>query len=279
MRVAVNGTNLFFDVNGARFVPDGPAMREQPTILLLHGGPGFDHSIFKPDFDWLSDRAQVVYLDHRGNGRSDRDDPERWNLEQWGDDVRAFCDAVGIERPIVWGWSFGGMVAQSYVARHPDHPAALVLQSTAARMDLDRLEAAFTRVGGEEAGRTARAFWENPTPEGGMEYLQKCIPVYSPNPQDLDGITRCQLNFDLLNGWTEGRTMDLRPGLGSVRCPTLVLAGDLDPVTPREAADEIIELLPNDVTTVARFEKSGHFIHTDEPDAFRAATTAFLDGL
>ena len=71
MRVLVNGVRLFFDVEGASLVPDGAVMRQKPTLLLLHGGPGFDHSIYKPAYSALSDLAQVVYLDLRGNGRSD----------------------------------------------------------------------------------------------------------------------------------------------------------------------------------------------------------------
>src|SRR5437762_2594084 len=158
MRIKVNGTTLFFDVEGAKLVADGPGMRERPTLLLLHGGPGFDHSTFKPAYSALADVAQVVYLDHRGNGRSDRDDPSSWRLDVWADDVRAFCDALEIERPVVLGWSFGGFVAQAYATRHPDHPGALVLQSTAARMDLDRVVDAFRRFGGDEAGDAALAF-------------------------------------------------------------------------------------------------------------------------
>ena len=90
MYATVNGARLFFDVDGAQFVPDGACMRERPTVLLLHGGPGGDHSTFKPRFSHLTDIAQLVYLDHRGNGRSEYGDAARWNLAQWGDDVRAF---------------------------------------------------------------------------------------------------------------------------------------------------------------------------------------------
>ncbi len=62
MHVEVNGTRLWFDVDGPALVPDGPEMRERPTVVLLHGGPGsFDHSYFKPDFGRLSQAAQVVY--------------------------------------------------------------------------------------------------------------------------------------------------------------------------------------------------------------------------
>ena len=72
MRVQVGDVWLFFDVEGPKLIPDGPTMCERPTLLLLHGGPGFDHSGFKPQLAELSDIVQVVYLDHRGNGRSDR---------------------------------------------------------------------------------------------------------------------------------------------------------------------------------------------------------------
>src|SRR5262249_45699127 len=133
MHVSIGDARLFFDVEGAKLVPDGPVMRERPTLVLLHGGPGFDHSSYKPAFCARAGGAQVVYLDHRGNGRSDRGDPAQWNLAQWGDDVRAFCDALSIEKPVVYGVSFGGMVAMAYGTRHPDHPGKLVLSSTTAK--------------------------------------------------------------------------------------------------------------------------------------------------
>ena len=61
MHIEVNGTRLWFDVDGAALVPDGPAMRERPTVVLLHGGPGsFDHSYLKPEFARLSEAAQVA---------------------------------------------------------------------------------------------------------------------------------------------------------------------------------------------------------------------------
>src|SRR2546426_9938109 len=90
MWARVNGVRLFFDVEGASLVPDGPSMREKPTVVLLHGGPGLDHSIYKPSFSSLADIAQVIFLDHRGNGRSEPGPQETWTLAQWGDGVRAF---------------------------------------------------------------------------------------------------------------------------------------------------------------------------------------------
>ena|SRR5258708_1733327 len=80
MHVAVNGVQLFFDVEGSKLVPDGPVMREKPTLLLLHGGPGADHSICRPAYSALADIAQIIYLDHRGNGaaRMARENAGTW---------------------------------------------------------------------------------------------------------------------------------------------------------------------------------------------------------
>lgn len=278
MRIKVNGTTLFFDVEGPKLVADGPAMRERPTVLLLHGGPGFDHTTFKPWSSRLAERAQLVYLDHRGNGRSDRDDPASWRLEQWADDVRAFCDALEIERPVVLGWSFGGFVAQAYASRHPDHLGRLVLQSTAPRLDLDLIEAAFSRIGGEQAGAAARRYWTDHDDESMMAYLQQCIPCYSPEPVDPNELTRCVLNMDLLKGFEGEMKMDLRGSLAAITCPTLVLSGALDPITPPEAAEEIVAAMQPGLARLQRFERSGHYIHQTEPEPFFAALEAFVTG-
>src|SRR3546814_6949868 len=71
MRILVNGVRLFFDVEGAALVADGPRLRRRPTLIVLHGGPGADHSTLKPWFARFADVAQAVWLDHRANGRSD----------------------------------------------------------------------------------------------------------------------------------------------------------------------------------------------------------------
>ncbi len=133
MRVLVNGVRLFFDVDGAALVPEGRALRRKPTLIVLHGGPGADHSTLKPWFARFTDIAQVVWLDHRANGRSDDGPPEAETLAQWGDDIAGFCAALEIERPILYGLSFGGFVAQAAATRHPDLPAKLILASPACR--------------------------------------------------------------------------------------------------------------------------------------------------
>jgi len=277
MRVDVGGRRMYFDVEGAGLVPDGPVMLERPTMVLLHGGPGMDHSGYKPAFGQLVDVAQLVYVDHSGQGRSDGVSVDRWTLDAWTDDVVGMCDALEIERPVIHGWSFGGMVAMNLASRYPDRLDKLILQSTAARIDLDRVAAAFARLGGEKAAETARVFWETPSPESMQQYMEICLPLYSPHPLDPDSMARMVPTPGLLEGgWTEALTFDLTPNLGDIIAPTLVLSGDLDPITPADAAVEIVEHLPGELVTHASFGDSGHFIADTEPDRFFAAIREFV---
>lgn len=272
MFATVNGVRLFFDVEGAKFVPDGPQMREKPTLLLLHGGPGFDHSSYKPAFSRFADLAQVVYLDHRGNGRSDRSTREHWTLAQWGDDVKAFCDALGIERPIVMGQSFGGFVAIAYATRHPDHPGKLILSSTSARHRLDRVLATFERLGGPAAREAARRYWERPGPDTMQAYVRHCFPLYNRTPGDPDSLARTVWNFDVMYhfGAGEDLSFDYLDDLRRIRCPTLVLGGEDDPITPIEDQADIAAAIPRRYVRFERFANCGHGVFRDDPErAFR----------
>jgi pimeloyl-ACP methyl ester carboxylesterase len=280
MRVAVDdGVRLFFDVDGAQWVPDGPRLKERPIILLLHGGPGFDHSSYKPGFAAaLGDAAQLIYLDHRGQGRSDRDVPARWNLARWADDVRAFCDALGIGRPIVFGNSFGGMVAMAYAARHPEHPAKLILSSTATAMHWERMYAKFEQLGGPEVRAIAETFWTAPSPQTLGPYIARAMPLYQRTPRDPDVLARTSFSLDVLFHFAAGEqlTMDLRPGLAKIACPTLVLGGEDDPVTPIACQEDIVAALPPGLGRFERFAGCGHGPYRDDPARAFAVIREFV---
>jgi pimeloyl-ACP methyl ester carboxylesterase len=255
-------------------------MAEKPTLLVLHGGPGFDHAPMRPYFDRFADTHQVIYLDHRGNGRS-TGEPETWTLAQWGDDIHDFCQALGIEKPAVLGLSFGGMVTMSYAARHPEAPSKLILSSTAARMDWPATYAAMERLGGPEARRIAETFWTSPAAEAVEPYMRVCMPLYSPNGAQTAearkrAITRTEVMLHFIGG--EQRGMDLLPGVGRIQCPTLVLAGGLDPITPPSCAKAIAAALPAGLGQLEVFEDSGHGVHRDEPDRAEAVMRRFLTG-
>lgn len=276
MRVDIgDGVRLFVDIDGLGLVPDGPTMVERPTVVLLHGGPGLDHSWFKASA-WidLTDIAQVVYYDHRGNGRSDAGSREDWTLDVWADDVVRLCDALGIVKPIVIGESFGGFVAQRYLARHPDHPDRVVLGCTSPRTDVEVIAAAFERVGGEQAAVAARDFWTR-GPEAIGGYLMHCMPLYSVEPLDPAVMVRAVMNFDVMGHFQSGEraTMDLTAGLAAASCPVLVAGGELDPVCPIEMSEEIVAALVNaDVT----FERIPNASHDDVGRRSEAAIRSFI---
>lgn len=284
MHVLVNGVRLFFDVDGAGLVPDGRVMREKPTLLLLHGGPGFDHSIYKPTFHALADVAQVVYLDHRGNGRSEAGPREAWNLAQWGDDVRGFCDALGIAHPIVLGVSFGGTVALAYATRHPEHPAKLILVSTegAGRTHRERRVELFERFGGPEIGALARRrFLEGQTDPATLEaWLRLAFPLYTRTPRDPAVAERAIRRPEVTRWFTqsggETHTFNFLPDLARVQCPTLVMGGEEDPMTPIECQMDIAAALPPRLLRFERFPGCGHGVLPDAPERALALIRDFV---
>ncbi len=281
MYVTVNGARLYFDVEGASSVPNGAHMREKPTLVLSHGGPGADHSVYKPFFSQLSDIAQIVYYDHRGNGRSAACDQSTWNLAQWGDDLAEFCNVLGIDKPIVLGTSFGGFVAQSYAIRHPGHASKLILISTAAKVKFAAIYDAFERLGGPEVRTISERYWEQPTAELRAQYRGVCVPYYQYSKESsMDWISRVQWN-DAPAVWFNGPRnehghMDFRSKLKRVTCPTLIMAGEEDPITPHVFSQVIADSLPNGVATLRLYPKCGHGVTADCPDEALADLRSFI---
>jgi pimeloyl-ACP methyl ester carboxylesterase len=269
MHVRVNGTRLWFDVESPAVVPDGREMRERPTVVLLHGGPGsFDHSYFKPDFAPMSAAAQVIYLDLRGHGRSEWGDPASFGFEVCADDVRAFCETLGIARPVVYGHSMGGFVAMLYAARHPSHASALVLQSTMARFDLARLVGGFRTFGGEAVAGLAERSFSGGDPVSDEEW-DRVFAVFGPRVPEEEELARRIQNPEVnAHGVALLRTFDVVDQLSNVDCRTLVCVGALDPVTPVAAAHEIADALPDGIATLEVIDGAGHFPWKDAPDRY-----------
>jgi proline iminopeptidase len=281
MRIEVNGARLFFDVEGLKLVSDGATMREKSTVILIHGAPGFtDHTSLKPQFSALADSAQLIYLDLSGAGRSDATPDEKYSLDRWADDLVAFCDALEIEKPVVLGVSGGGFVAAAYGIRHPEHPGKLVLASTQAKRDPQRAAAVFERLGGVEARDAALAmFTRRVAAESLAAYMQHCMPLYNRVPQDLPfahSIVREALAVafhDLGGIW---HTMDLLDSLHRIQCPTLVLAGEDDPITPIQDSEDIVARLDPALVRFERFPGCGHGVWLDDPERAFAVLREFL---
>ena len=268
MRVEIEpGVRLFFDVEGLSHVPDGNRLRKRPTLICLHGGPGHDHSAFKPVFAALATDMQVLYVDQRGMGRSDRVPSTDWTLDRWADDVVALCSALDIVQPFVLGASFGSMVAMRYAQRHPGHAAKLVLVCAMAKVDVDEQVKVLERWSvPNEVKAAAEAFWRDPTPETGTRFLPQSSSLYSCGA-DLPpsrSVNNYELLFDFLRG--EMQTMDLLPGLAGLQTPTLIVGGLEDPVTPAAGMTAIADNIGADQATLVLLEGASHVVWADRPD-------------
>ncbi len=281
MRIQVNGVRLFFDVEGAKLVPDGAAMREKETLILLHGAPGVtDHTSFKPQFSALADSAQLIYLDLSGAGRSDATPDGKYSLDRWADDLVVFCDALEIEKPVVLGVSGGGFVAAAYGIRHPGHPGKLVLASTQAKLDPERSAAVFERIGGAEARDAAlEMLTRRVDAESMAAYMQHCMPLYNRVPQDpasAHSVFRQDLALAFHDLGGISHTMDLLDSLPRIQCPTLVLAGEDDPITPIEDSEDIVARLDASLVRFERFPGCGHGVWRDDPERAFAVLREFV---
>jgi pimeloyl-ACP methyl ester carboxylesterase len=279
MQIEVNGTRLWFDVDGSALVAAGPTMRARPTVILVHGGPGgWDHSYFKPDFAPLTEQAQVIYLDLRGHGRSDTGDPAAWSFEACADDLRRFCDTIGVVSPIVVGHSMGAPIVLLYGARHPGHAGGLVVLGGFARFDIPRLIEGFRRVGGDEVAEFAgRGFRGEPTTDAEEAAVSA---AFGPHVPDDDQESRALKHPELGEpGMAHIRDTPIVDQLPRIQSPTLVCVGELDPVTPVDAAREVMEALPEGIGRLEIIPGAGHWAWKDAPDVFWPMILRFVDSV
>lgn len=282
MRVLVDGVRLFFDVEGAGLVTHAESMAERPTLVLLHGGPGADHSLFKPEFSTITDVAQVVYLDQRGSGRSDRAEPATWTWQRWADDVAEFCQVVEIHRPILVGSSSGGLIAMVCARRHPELVAGLVLDSTfGGAMTIDESLDVFERRGGPLAQEAARRYLGGDTsPAAAEAWATHAAPVYG---GATDGNmaarrARARMNVDVQAHFRQGQcgpTLAAAYG-GAVTCPTLILAGQDDPVVPAAAQERLAASLTDAEVEIRVLPGVGHGVFRQAPEVSFELVRRFL---
>lgn len=283
MFVTVNGVRLFFDVLNPELEIVGAGLRRKPPLVCIPGGPGGDHQTLRPYFDRFADVAQVIFLDPRGGGRSEYGPDAGWNLDQWGDDIAAFCDMLGLDSPVVLGSSGGSLMVQSFLARHPGRAGRAILVNACSRMVPDDLVAGYEALGGPEAGKAARAMYGQPGPGDYAAFFQHCLPLYSAK-RDLTALReaagRTAMNPAASNRFFgpggEGFRFDFRERLGAVECPVLVIVGARDPVTPAKWGIEVADALPAGKAEPLVFEASSHLIMVDQPERFDAAVRRFI---
>jgi proline iminopeptidase len=284
MYAHVNGVDLFFDIEGSGYVAEGTTYREKPVLFVLHGGPGCDHTYFRPWLHPLADQVQLVFIDHRGNGRSSRTDETTYTIEQMADDVEALRTHLGLGPVLVLGQSFGGMVAQVYATRYPESVTKLLLANTTPSMqfwDEAQDAAAVMATPEQQAAIPALFNGEIQSQEAFDAWWAVCMPLYFRYPDRFGQVIE-EVESRMTGAYEVANYMmaniipkyDVRPLLPEVQIPTLVLSGAYDWVTPLTQSQLIDELLPQ--STLVVFDESGHMPHIEENEKFLAAVRAFL---
>ena len=272
MRLAVDGLELFYEVVG-----------RGPPVLLLHGGPGLDHTGFRPWLDPLAERWGLVFHDQRGGGRSTRP-PSMAGIDHdtWVADAEALRQHLGYERMVLLGHSYGGYLALEYALRHPDRTAGLVLCSTAARKQptegmLDRAESSAS----SEQLRLLRR-WLSDGVADDEEYetgFEQILPLYfrRPDPEPISRLVAAtRFSAAALNHAFSAcyPTYDVGPELHRLQVPALVLAGLHDWVFAPESAERLHRSLAHSRLRI--FENSGHYPFIEERAAFLATVDDWL---
>jgi proline iminopeptidase len=278
--VPVHDTHLFIVERGD---PKGL------PLLVLHGGPGLDHTMFGDFLDPLGERYRLVFVDGRGQGRSDRDsDPASWTLQQHASDVSAVAAAIGVEDYAVLGHSYGAFVALQHCADAPGAAVATVASSGAPSMRfLDGVAAGLAAFEPEELRAQVTASWEKEatvaTDDECRQLLADQLPWHFADPRDpriadyAKGLDTMRFSAAVLRSASlegGGLSIEVENELPHVTQPLLACTGRHDRTCPPAASERIAELAPKGELHV--FESAGHMTFVEAPEEYVRVVGDFL---
>ncbi len=263
-------------------------------LVILHGGPDFNHNYLLPDLDRLSSAFRLIYYDQRGRGKSSRGvAPEDVTIESEVDDLDRLRQYLGLDAIAVLGHSWGCLLAMEYATRRPDRVSHLVLLNTAPASHADLLRFREQRQTAE-ANNMAKMDTIASTPEYAMgdieteaEYYRAHFSATVRRSDHLESvIRRLRSHFtpeDILKAraiedrlyaqtW-RSREYDLLARLRPLRTPTLVIHGDHDFV-PLDCARNVAEAVCG--SRLVELSECGHFSYLERPaEVFTAIVDDF----
>jgi pimeloyl-ACP methyl ester carboxylesterase len=237
-----------------------------PALVLLHPFP-FSRLIWSGVGDALARHFRVIAVDARGFGAS-APPAGRASIAAAADDVTALLDDLGVARAAVLGMSMGGYTALAFAAQHPDRLAALVLCDTRADADPPPMRAA-------RDGAIARI--RDPGVDADLPgSIPRLLSPGAPPALHAHLLARAEAGAaSLIAGIEALRDRPDRTGdLVSIRCPTLVLRGDGDQVTPAEVMQSMADGIAGARLVV--LPGAGHLSHVEAPGPFLDAVGPFL---
>ncbi|WP_017584854.1 alpha/beta fold hydrolase [Nocardiopsis ganjiahuensis] len=252
-------------------------------LLVVHGGPDWDHSYLRQPLDRLG--RPVLLPDLRGCGRSTRGlGPAGYSFEAAADDLVVLADRLGLDRFDLLGFSTGGQIAQRVLLSAPDRVRRTVIASSTlwpvADTDFgpwperDALRGAEARVW-SESGLTGPDLVREAAVAGAPAAVRDPDRL----PSYLSLLDRVSWSAEWVPGFLAGSLDSPRPPDGPERlralaAPLLFLHGREDMTFPASLAERAAGFLPNARAVV--LEGAGHMAHVDRPEAWLDALDAFL---
>ena len=246
-------------------------MRNRPTVILLHTGPGADHSLYKEHIGpalWKH-RAGRLSRPPRG-GRSDWSSPEHWTIDTWVDDLEAFCETLESSGHMLLGTASAGVWSRSstlHAIPIESSGSSSSAPSRATCAALDRRVRPDRRAGGPRKSQRAIS----PLHRGAPRRVPARVHAALHAQADLPGhgcADGDEHRADHSLGPHGRRNFDVREEAAGIRCPTLVLAGDDGPSTTISGVDNwLVEALPAGLVRYEHFADTGHGVFRDRPEA------------
>ena len=248
-------------------------------LFALHGGPGLDHGMFRPYLDALADDFRVLYVDERGQGRSDRVDPQTLSLEVFARDVDLLAEALGIERFAVLGHSFGAIIATQHAIESGTADAYVISGGgdTSENLMADVM-AKLDSLGPE--GAAIAGSWELEktveTDEEVRELMRAQMPFHFHGPEPPGYYEHFTPSPEVLRHFanTGYGEFDYVPKLARIRKPTLVVVGEYDQTTTPRAARVLHDGIRG--SRLAVIPDAGHMSFVEQPEAYLQVVRMFL---
>ena len=248
-------------------------------VIVLHGGPGLDHSSFRPYLDPLGDEFRLLYVDERGQGRSERVDPATLSLEVFARDVDLLADALGLNRFALLGHSFGAIITTMHAIEIGSADAYVISAGGDSSVALEADVAASLEAMGEP-GDPIKASWEQEKTVATEAELKELLRVQMPfhfagDPpsgygEETIGTPDVLRHFANI-GYGD---FDYVPDLHRVSKPTLVVTGERDRTTAPRAAHALHEGIAGSRLVV--LPGVGHMSFVETPEPYIEAVTNFL---
>jgi pimeloyl-ACP methyl ester carboxylesterase len=251
-------------------------------LIVLHGGPGMDHTQFRPYLDPLGEDFRVLYVDERGQGRSDRVDPQTLSLEVFARDVDLLAEALELEHYALLGHSFGAIIT-TFHATELGTAAAYVISGggdTSEALMAD-VTASIEAMG--DAGTAIAASWDEEQTVETEEQLRELTRIQMPfhfHGEVPPGYGDETIGTpDVLRHFANAGygDFDYRPKLEDVHKPVLVIVGEHDRTTTPRAARVLHEGISN--SELVLVPDAGHMSFVEQPDVYLDAVRRFLLGV